>query len=146
MTKRDKFKLESGRPNPYKVPEGYFESFRVSVLESLPEYPEKPKPVNLSAWQRIKPYIWLAAMFAGIWCMMKVFYTMSGGDRISMDNPPEQVTLALNNNKVYDYYATSYGNVSDIELEEEVCNMYDDMATFERDFKVISENEDELLD
>lgn len=134
MNKEERFTLKTQRKCPYKMPDGYFDSFCESMMNSLPEYPEKPKPVKLSTWQRMKPYVYLAAMFAGIWCMMKVFHSVSLDSKISIDNPPEQVTLALNDANTYDYFATSFNNTSDFELEEEVSGLYNNMESFEKDF------------
>lgn len=61
-----------GRKTGYKVPDGYFEQFNARMAEQLPER-EMPQPEELSLWQRVKPYIYMAAMFAGIWLMVRVF-------------------------------------------------------------------------
>ena len=81
MRHEDKLKEKVGKKLPYRVPEGYFESFTSRMLEQLPEYPAKPAPRQLSRWQRIKPYVYLAAMFAGIWCMMQVFHRVSSSQQ-----------------------------------------------------------------
>ncbi len=61
-----------GRKTGYKVPDGYFEQFAARMTEQLPER-EIPQPEEPSLWQRVKPYIYMAAMFAGIWLMVRVF-------------------------------------------------------------------------
>lgn len=56
-----------GKENPFTVPEGYFEQFTKQLMDKLPEKEtviETPQPIN--TWQRIKPWIYLAAMFGGI--------------------------------------------------------------------------------
>lgn len=58
----------------YKVPDGYFEQLSARITEQLPEREiASPEPVTL--WQKLRPYIYMAAMFAGIWLMVQVFVT-----------------------------------------------------------------------
>lgn len=66
-----------GRRDGFKVPEGYFESFNKRMLESLPE-PKLTPQLKPGTWVRIRPYVYLAAMFAGIWCTMRIFNDLSG--------------------------------------------------------------------
>lgn len=61
-----------GRKSGYKVPEGYFEQFSERMAEKLPER-EILAPEEPTFLQRIKPYIYMAAMFAGIGLMVRVF-------------------------------------------------------------------------
>lgn len=83
-----------------KVPEGYFEDFAARMCASLPERPEldvkaivKPRTV----WQRIRPYAYMAAMFAGVWCMLKMFTMMSHNPSdINFDNDPILSEAATN--------------------------------------------------
>ena len=53
-------------------PEGYFADFAKKMAASLPEkqIPAKRKPTR---WLRIRPYVYMAAMFAGVWCMGYLF-------------------------------------------------------------------------
>lgn len=51
--------------NPFKVPENYFAQFNKEIMNKLPER-EPLLPVNVSLWSRVKPWIYLAAMFIGI--------------------------------------------------------------------------------
>lgn len=66
-------KAHFGQECPFKVPEGYFEHLHEQIMESLPK--EKPassapdSPVTLM--MRIKPWLYLAAMFAGIIFMVQ---------------------------------------------------------------------------
>lgn len=56
-----------GKTNPFKVPEGYFEQFTQQMMDKLPE---KEHTIHIeqptTTWQRIKPWLYLAAMFCGI--------------------------------------------------------------------------------
>lgn len=135
MGKEDKLIEKLGRNHGMKVPEGYFDEFTRNLMADLPAYPEAPKPQKLTRWQRIKPYVYMAAMFAGIWCMMKVFHTaaqQNGG----LDSMPGDVVAAIQSPEVFDYYSeiASYGEISDFELEQIVSDNYDNIADFEADF------------
>lgn len=68
-----------GKDSGFDVPEHFFADFKKNIMDSLPEVniTEEEKP---SRWVRLRPYVYMAAMFAGIWCMMKVF-TGFGGDQ-----------------------------------------------------------------
>lgn len=129
MRSEDILKEKYGKKVPFEVPEDYFNTLKSNVMKSLPEYPEKPKQVKLSRWQRLKPYVYLAAMFAGIWCMMQVFHHVS-----SVNSPKtEEISFANVEADPYDYYIDNYmGN--DFELEDEVISLYPNMDDFKRDF------------
>lgn len=86
-----------GRHDGMTVPEGYFADFVKQMESSLPhrEIAEKPKP---TLWFRIRPYVYMAAMFAGIYCMMEMFsmFKSNSGD-LNMDNYPTlRATLESN--------------------------------------------------
>jgi hypothetical protein len=55
------------------VPDGWFDDFASRMADSLPERPAlenaSPAPVSRTIWERIRPYVYMAAMFAGVWCM-----------------------------------------------------------------------------
>lgn len=82
------------------VPEGYFADFAARMAASLPPtaYEQsatahiKPRPF----WQQVRPYIYMAAMFAGVWCMIKVFtnYTITADGALQ---PSEVLADALGN-------------------------------------------------
>lgn len=122
-----------GREHPWRVPEGYFESVRIEIESKLPAYPEMPKPQKLTVWQRVRPYMYLAAMFAGIWMMMKVLHTASGGDGMSLDNMPDQIAQYIGEPEVMDPYLLP-ATLSDAELIDVVSSNYDSMEDFEEDF------------
>lgn len=133
MKEEDKLKEEYGTDGPWKVPDGYFEATYVEILSNLPEYPAAPKPQTLSMWQRVKPYVYLAAMFAGIWLMMKVFHNVSGMNELSLDNPPEQIAAYMGDPDVADLYLLP-STISDSELLDEVSDEYDNIDEFKKDF------------
>ncbi len=73
MKKEDSKILETiGKESGFTVPENYFANFNSKLMDSLPEVKitEEEKP---TMWVRIRPFVYMAAMFAGIWVMMNIF-------------------------------------------------------------------------
>ncbi|MGN0214608.1 MAG: hypothetical protein ACI4AH_07375 [Muribaculaceae bacterium] len=66
-----------GKDTGFKVPDNYFNDFNKKMMESLPA-PNLTPQIKPSLWVKVRPYVYMAAMFAGIWCMMRVFNDMSG--------------------------------------------------------------------
>ncbi|MCM1293821.1 MAG: hypothetical protein NC230_09640, partial [Bacteroides sp.] len=78
------------------VPEGYFDDFVVRMSRTIAATPREqvqPEPER-TFWHRVRPYAYMAAMFAGIWCMMKMFGILSGPgpDLTDISNYPGVVT------------------------------------------------------
>lgn len=60
-----------GKENPFRVPEGYFEEFTRNMMAQLQakgeaEAEETLSEPRITLWQRIKPVLYLAAMFIGM--------------------------------------------------------------------------------
>ncbi|MDR1631876.1 MAG: hypothetical protein LBR97_03190 [Dysgonamonadaceae bacterium] len=71
--KKNNITLDSiEKTDPFKVPEDYFENFTADIMSKLPDLPvEQPKVISL--WERVQPWIYMAAMFAGIALMINLF-------------------------------------------------------------------------
>lgn len=132
MRQEDQLKGKYGTDTGFSVPEGYFDELRVQVMQKLPPYPDSPKYVELSLWQRLKPYVYLAAMFAGIWLMMNVFHHVSGYGALSLENPPEAIASALASDAGDFPLGISAGY--DYELENEICSDFNDIKEFQSAF------------
>lgn len=137
MGQEDKLLRHTGRHTGMKVPDGYFDDFVADMMNKLPEYPAKPVVPKLSRWQRIKPYVYMAAMFAGIWCMMKMFHIASTNSASTdLENPPQSVVLAMDDSDTFEYFyeASSSDDISDFEIEESLVGDYKDVKEIEKDF------------
>ncbi|MDE5652870.1 MAG: hypothetical protein K2L83_06510 [Muribaculaceae bacterium] len=137
MGKEEKLLERVGRDTGMRVPEGYFEGFMADMMTRLPEYPAQPVAPQLTFWQRVKPYVYMAAMFAGIWCMMKMFHMVSeNAASADLDNPPAGVLLAMDDSETFDYFceADDLSEMTDYEMEEVLASEYSDMQEFEKDF------------
>ncbi len=131
MKERNYDILESaGHRDGMTVPDGFFDAFAERMQSVLPENPEAERPATTdlprSFWDRIRPFVYMAAMFAGIWCMLKMFTLM--GDQhvdLSIDNN-EILTEALSDdNFIYDHF------MDEINQREIFDTMYDDSIDIE---------------
>lgn len=74
---------EVRRRDGMTVPQGYFSDFAARMAESLPHTPYEDKDSTetvlrkRTTWQRVRPYVYMAAMFAGVWLMLKMFTTLT---------------------------------------------------------------------
>ena len=133
MTEEQKLIEKFGQDAGMRVPVGYFDAFAEEMAEKLPAYPEAPKLQPLTRWQRVRPYVYLAAMFAGIWCMMQMFHHISNVGNVSLEEPPAHIASLMEDPEISDYYSVP-SDESDYELESEVSEAYSDMEEFEKDF------------
>ena len=73
MGKEDNILRKVGTKSPFQVPDHYFETVVQEVMAQLPEKaPALPLP-ELTAWQRVKPWVYMAAMFCGIMLSVRIF-------------------------------------------------------------------------
>ena len=102
-----------GKDPGFKVPENYFADFNKRMTEMLPDVEITPVDVKPTMWQRIKPLVYLAAMFAGVWCMMQVFSNFTASDNL---NSVRAVAEKLQDDKgnVEDFIMS--GSVSDYDM------------------------------
>lgn len=132
---QDKLKEILGPDAGMSVPEGFFEAKFAAIQEALPPYKEAEVQPPLSKWHRLRPYVYLAAMFAGIWLMMQVFHRVSTPEHLSLDNIPAQVAQAVqSSDSQYDLTFMLGSDEDDYELESEVAASYENMEEFEKAF------------
>ncbi len=138
MNKIDNILDKVGGKTGYTVPDNYFDNVRTKILSELPEYKERT-PEKISMWRRVSPYLYMAAMFAGIWCMMKMFHMMTTTD-LSLDNPPEAVAVAMAEADHSDWSFISNDNSDCFMLEDDICNQYSSFEEFKKDFNSSDQN------
>lgn len=135
MKEEEKIIERYGRKGPWRMPDGYLDSVCVDVLAALPEFPVVPQPVKMSRWQRVKPYVYLAAMFGGIWCMMQMFHHAAGNSQLNLDNPPAHIAALMSESDMGDMLSLPTLE-SDMELIDEVSAEYSSIEDFQKDFGV----------
>ena len=92
--------------DPFKVPEGYFENFTNGIMSQLQDV-DQEKSTTVNLWHRVRPWIYMAAMFTGIALMIRVF----------VDSPTQSSI------KTYSSGGLSLTSSSDI---EDFYNYYED--------------------
>ncbi len=102
-----------GKDPGFKVPENYFNDFNKRMAEMLPDVEITPIDIKPTMWQRVKPLAYMAAMFAGVWCMMSVFSHFTSTNTM---NSVSAVAEKLNDDKnnVEDFIMS--GSVSDYDI------------------------------
>lgn len=73
MKKEIKYKFDEREPRrPFTVPEGYFENLTQNIMSALPEQESiYSTTITVTPWMRIKPYLYAAAAFVGIFFCIK---------------------------------------------------------------------------
>ncbi len=103
--------------NPFSVPEGYFERLCGNIMNQIPErQPVVPTPY-ITAWQRIKPWFYMAAMFCIIMISARYILAPLPKRQITSQSPVERPIIAT---------AESY---TDEYIEETIMNMQADDFT-----------------
>ena len=113
MKKEDSTLLNKyGKDPGFKVPENYFADFNQRMAEMLPDVEITPVDAKPTMWQRVKPLVYMAAMFAGVWCIMSVFSDLTtSGNMQTVRAVAEQ----LHDNENIDEFIMS-GAVSDYDI------------------------------
>ena len=113
MKNEDSTILNKYGKNPgFKVPENYFADFNKRMAEMLPDVEITPVDAKPTMWQRLKPLVYMAAMFAGVWCMMSVFSHFSNTSSLqSIKAVAEQL---YDDNNVDEFIMS--GSVSDYDI------------------------------
>ncbi len=113
MKEEDKLLEKFGRKNPFNVPEGYFENFTNELMDKLPEKEDVPE-LKITTWQRIKPWIYMTAMFCGLMFSFKVLTSNhekdnsnSSENSLSLFSDAE-LEIIIDNSMVDDYTLYTY--------------------------------------
>ena len=123
MKEEDNILKRVGKENPFRVPDGYFEHLTSKVMDSLPE---KEVPVLLqrepTRWERIKPWLYMAAMFAGAALILRIATSgekeMPGGTPLAADDSETEeqyINTVLDNSMLDDYSLYVYLTDADSE-------------------------------
>ena len=73
MGKEDNILRKVGTQNPFRVPEHYFEDFTQELMNKLPEKEPLLLLPEPTLWQRVKPWVYMTAMFCGIMFSVRIF-------------------------------------------------------------------------
>ena len=73
MNPEEKILQKIGKKNPFTVPENYFENFTQELMDKLPAKEAVLQTEAPTLWQRVKPWLYMAAMFCGIMLSVRIF-------------------------------------------------------------------------
>ena len=73
MSPEEKILQKIGKKNPFTVPENYFENFTQELMDKLPAKEAILQTEAPTLWQRVKPWLYMAAMFCGIMLSVRIF-------------------------------------------------------------------------
>ncbi|MBM6758269.1 hypothetical protein [Bacteroides mediterraneensis] len=112
-----------GTENPFTVPEGYFERFTEQLMEQLPEREAQPAP-KLTLWTRVKPWVYMAAMFCGLMLSVRMFVgekqsqspTATPETTDFTEVPDEYIDPIVNQTMMDDYTLYQYLTDADTEI------------------------------
>ena len=110
--------------NGMTVPKGYFEDFTTRMMAKIPEEPVYSTEIKRTTWQKLKPYAYLAALFAGAYLMLNIFQIGSSLRPIATPSASEsmQELFADVVNSSTMTYLDDYISVSDCEVYDELFN------------------------
>lgn len=66
--------------NPFRVPEGYMEGLTERVMSRLPEKPQRVEAKKVTMLDRVRPWLYMAAVFAGMGLFFKAIVGIGGGE------------------------------------------------------------------
>lgn len=73
MKEEEKILKRIGKENPFRVPDGYFDTLTSEVMSRLPEKaPLESLHREPTRWERIRPWLYMAAMFVGAALIIRV--------------------------------------------------------------------------
>ena len=84
MGKEDNILRKAGTGNPFRVPEHYFDNFTEELMGKLPEKEPLPFSAEPTLWERVKPWVYMAAMFCGIMLSVRIFVGEPQKDEFSI--------------------------------------------------------------
>ncbi|HJD95680.1 MAG TPA: hypothetical protein K8W07_12050 [Bacteroides togonis] len=88
MKEEDKLLKKIGTENPFRVPEGYFEGFTSDLMSRLPEKEKTDVHREPTTWEKVRPWLYMAAMFIGAALIIRV---ASPGETVSNGQQQQQI-------------------------------------------------------
>lgn len=115
------------KSNGMTVPKGYFEDFTTKMMAKIPEEVISPAEPKRTTWQIIKPYVYMAAMFAGAYLMLNLFNIGSGLRTTAVSTGESMQDLladVVNDNTVS--YLDDYISMNDCEVYDVYDELFDE--------------------
>ena len=96
------------------------------VSDSLPQVEITRVDERPTLWTRLRPYAYMAAMFAGIWCMMKVFNGLTESNKTELTAKEIAAGMSIESNAEEFIMNSSVSDV-DIIMSYEDSLYYDNL-------------------
>ena len=109
----DKFKGD----NPFKTPQGYMDGLNDLIMSQLP-VKESKKAIQITFAQRVRPWLYLAAVFAGLGLFFKA---VIGPDFIGKQNTSDSLYVQ---SSVSEGTMSALSSAEDKEFQEYIENNY----------------------
>ena len=109
----DKFKGD----NPFKTPQGYMDGLNDLIMSQLP-VKESKKAIQITFAQRVRPWLYLAAVFAGLGLFFKA---VIGPDFIGKQNTSDSLYVQ---SSVSEGTKAALSSTEDKEFQEYIENKY----------------------
>lgn len=121
MGKEERILRKAGTGNPFRVPEHYFEDFAQELMDKLPEKEPMPSMPEPTLWQRVKPWVYMTAMFCGIMLSVRIFvgepakneFPITKADAEELSNEEWEIMMRntfINDYAIYEYLTDAYHN------------------------------------
>lgn len=116
MDTKQKNLNDLGKKNPFIVPDGYFEQLTSNIMDQLPDK-EPEKVVRVTLMDKVRPWLYMAAIFAGLGLFFKTLVGTDISKPVSNENIMEAQVVNLSDEELYwDCLETNYAD--DILIEE----------------------------
>ncbi len=80
--KKEDYNLKNiSKENPFRVPEGYMERLTARIMKQIPKEIPQTEPQTVSLMEKVRPFIYLAAMFAGLGLFFKIIAHLDNSDK-----------------------------------------------------------------
>ncbi|HPX98409.1 MAG TPA: hypothetical protein PK938_00830 [Bacteroidaceae bacterium] len=94
MKKEDNILEKYSGRRPFTTPEGYFENLTDSIMAVLPqEESGQENAVKVTMWMRVRPYVYMAAAFAGIFFCVRLALGITSKDDNMQIAQTEEMTI-----------------------------------------------------
>lgn len=107
--------------NPFTVPEGYLEGLSESIMSKLPEPVREVEAKQITFFTRIKPWFYMAAMFAGLGLFFKFF---AGTPNTEKELMTDSLLVQSASIPSPAFYTTSEEDAEYLDYVEEQCSNY----------------------
>lgn len=126
LKKSERFKKE------FKVPENYFEDFSEKMMDQLPDMEPVFENEPISLWQRMRPILYMAAMFLSIMFTIRVFV----GESKKIEQDTLRSYVYLENDGIADFEYTD-----DVSYDDYTIANMDDYSLIESYATLTSSNQ-----